>query len=54
METSIPRTRYESNTRLLKTHSHTSERQGYEIDKARQKEKEKEGNKERLPVRDEK
>ena len=41
-ETPIPRTReHESKMRVLKTHSHTSERRDYEADKERQEKRER-------------
>ena len=40
METRLYELEHESKMRLLKTHPHTSERQGYEADKARQQKRE--------------
>ena len=51
METRFRDLEHESKMRFLKTHSHTSERRGYEVDKERQ---EKTGNKRGLPLRDRK
>ena len=51
MQTRFHEPKHESKMRLLKSHSHTSERQGYEAGKERQEEKGKEGG---LSVRDRK
>ena len=41
METRFRELEHESNMRFLKTHSHTSERRGYEADKERQEKRER-------------
>ena len=43
METRFRELEHESNMRFLKTHSHTSERRGYEADKERQVKRERKG-----------